>query len=106
MKKADALKRIGDCEPIILAEWRSHKVEVVSYRDKTTGRPMVFKKVLHNLECGSRPVTLTERMADDADEHKYLPPFKKGQTVALMLETMTREKSAFSATGTLELVEV
>jgi hypothetical protein len=92
---------------ILCAEYRSTKIDKVSYVDKKTGKPETFLKVEHHVEAdldgnGQTCAFVCEERQDrgvvePAQVHIGL---KKGQTVALRLQSIRREKGSVIASVT------
>lgn len=107
MTKAQALEKIQAGEPLVFVEFRSASPDTIKWSDKSTGRAMVARRIVYNVEMGARSVQVTERLPDtvtEADLAKWAAPFKKGSMVLLQLSSLTQEKGLFRATGTFEAI--
>lgn len=102
MKKSELTAKVLSGEPLVCVEYRTGVVETISYRDKSTGRAASFSKVTHNVEAGSRNITVSERLPDGADPAKWVQTIKKGAPAVLILEGLSRERGIWQASGHLE----
>jgi hypothetical protein len=91
--------------PVVLVEYRSSIPEVVEYRNKTTGAPEQFKKVTHNVEMGNLSVQVIERVTGELNPANYKPQFVKGQKCLMLIEGFQREKGAYKASGSLQVLK-
>lgn len=106
MKLADALKQIENGKFLGgLAEYRSSNAEIIKYQDKKTGRMAEMAMLRHNIEVGDVAVAINERTEDGFKVETYKPPYKKGQKVLVVLQSMETDKGLIRARGTLHAIE-
>lgn len=101
----EVLQRVQNSEPLLIVEYRSASVDVIKWRDKTTGKEMTFTKITHGVELGPKAVTVSERVPEGLDVSKWVQSIPKGAKAVLFLETLTREKGITSASGTLDQIK-
>jgi hypothetical protein len=100
MTRNDAIKSWENGVRIIVAEFRSAKVENIAWSDKSTGRAMHATIQRAVLESGGDSVSLSIRVPDG--EKPADLPYKKGQTVLVHLSSLVLNRGMLSATGSLE----
>lgn len=106
MDTSHILPRIEKGEFLTIGEYRHSKSEMISWRDKTNGRPMTAPILRHTVECGDTSVAVSERLPDSITKLEDIPPvkFAKGEPVILVLEELTKNLGLVSAKGKLEKV--
>lgn len=105
MKESAIMPALMAGKPLLVVEYRSSNPEVITYRDKQTGRSANFKALTHTVELGTASVMVRERVGDDFDPATYKAPFKKGTRCILHLEGFGRESGVYKAAGVLEPLE-
>jgi len=103
MTKAEAVKLWEAGQTVAVVEFRSSRVDDLSWRDKTTGKAMHAKLLRHTVECGNQSVAVQERMPDDWDG-KVPVEFKKGDICLLNFSAWNTERGAVTVRGSLQLL--
>lgn len=102
MDEKSFLNRVRAGEFLAVGEYRHSKAEVINWRDKTNGRPMSATVLRHTVEFGDTSVAVSERVPEGTKPEDIHFSFKKGETVALIVESLSKEKGLVSAQGKLE----
>lgn len=107
MKKQAVLNSVLAGNLLLIAEYRSFKVEPISYRDKKNGNMMHRFIAKHSLEAGDNQLQVADFMPDDYNHEKApaVAPFKKGTLCVLAVDTFKQEKGFISASGELTPLE-
>lgn len=99
INEAGLLSLVRQGVPVLVAEYRSTKVDQVKWTDKATGKAQQFVKVEHHLEAdvhGTGQIeafVCEERQARELDNPALVHiGLVKGQTVALRLLSIRQEK--------------
>lgn len=89
---------------ILIVEYRSSTAEVITYRDKSTGRMEKMNRLTHNCELGNISLPVSERIPDGSvlEPATYKAPYQKGQRCLLTFESILKEKGAYKVNGRLE----
>lgn len=95
-------ERWKEGEPILLAEYRTSNAETIKWTDKTSGRAREAGVLRHTVETGKASIIVEERTADDFRPETYVPAFKKGQRVAVLVLSLTVDKGRITIRGSLE----
>lgn len=101
MLQSEFIKSALEGKPVVLVEYRSFKVEHISYRDKKTGNAVSRDIVKHAVEMGDSQVSVSEWVPEGVKPESIKPPFNKGQRVVLELRGMERQQGFFVAEGNL-----
>jgi len=109
MKESEIAAAVIRGEHLVVGEFRSGKVEVIKYRDKTTRAAMEFSAIRYNVEFAGEAVKVTERVPEGTQvTPEYIaawkPPFPKGTAVVLRVVTWVTAKGDTSASGKLESI--
>jgi len=104
MTKAEAVKQWEAGAQIALVEFRSSRVDDLSWSDKTTGKAMKAKLLRHTVEVGMQSVSVQERMPDSWNGQIPVN-FKKGEQVLLHFTAWVVERGAVTVRGTLEALK-
>lgn len=100
MDKTQLLKRIEKGGIFMVGEYRLGKPDLITYRDKLSGKAASFKQVVHSIEAGDVVVAIQERLDDDVNlETGVILPAKKGEMVVVELETLERIQGFHRARG-------
>lgn len=100
MTKEQLLKKMETGGIFMVGEYRMGKPDLVTYRDKLSGKSASFKQVVHNVEAGDVVVAIQERLPDDVSlETGVVLPAKKGERVVVELETLERVQGFHRARG-------
>jgi len=100
MTKEQLQKRIEAGGIFCIGEYRLGKPDLITYRDKLTGKATSFKQVVHSVEAGDIVIAVQERLSDDVSlETGVVLPAKKGQKVLVELETLERIQGFHRARG-------
>jgi len=100
MTKAQLLSRIEKGGIFMVGEYRIGKPDLITYRDKLSGKSASFKQVVHSIEAGDTIVAIQERLDDDVNlETGVVLPAKKGELVVVELETLERIQGFHRARG-------
>jgi len=95
-------KKLADGGIFLVGEYRVGKPDLISYRDKLSGKAASFKQVVHSVEAGQTVVAIQERLTDDTDlETGVKLPAKKGERVLVELETLERVQGFYRARGAI-----
>jgi len=93
-------KKIAAGGIFCVGEYRLGKPDLITYRDKLSGKSASFKQVVHSVEAGDIVIAVQERLADDVNlEGGVVLPAKKGQRVLVELETLERVQGFYRARG-------
>lgn len=87
---------------MVLGEYRHSKAEVINWRDKTTQQAKSAPVLRHTVEVGDQSIAVSERVPDGIKVEDIVVPFKKGDSVVLHLEELSRNLGMVSARGRLE----
>lgn len=101
MKLSAIVELMKAGELVAVVEYRKSIAEVISWRDKVSGKAMKAPVLRHTVETATASVSVAERVPDDWDAAKYTPPFKKGDKVALWVTEWKTERGSVSARGEL-----
>jgi len=92
---AAASKLLDGGECVVLGEWRGVVPETIKYTDKQ-GRAASFGRLLHTVELGDgqrvESVKVAQSVADGQAPETVQVQFKRGQRVAVEVDSMTIEK--------------
>lgn len=100
MTKEQLLKKIGEGGIFLVGEYRVGKPDLITYRDKLSGKQASFKQVVHSVEAGNVVVAIQERLEDDVSlETGVVLPAKKGERVLVELESLERVQGFHRARG-------
>lgn len=106
MKKAEIEEAMKHGVPVVFAEYRGGKGEVINWTSKTTGRPEEARAIVHALETsGGEQFKVNERMNAGADVSNPKLPAKKGQQVVVFLRRWLVEKGNITVRGDIHPVE-
>jgi len=95
-------KKLADGGIFLVGEYRVGKPDLISYRDKLSGKTASFKQVVHSVEAGQMVVAIQERLEDSTDlETGVKLPAKKGDRVLVELETLERIQGFYRARGAI-----
>lgn len=101
MNKSEFVKMALEGKPVVLVEYRSFKIEHITYRDKKTQNTVSRNIVKHAVEMGDAQVSVSEWIPEDVKPETVKPPFAKGQRAVLELRGMERQQGFFVAEGNL-----
>lgn len=101
MKKTEFVNAALEGKPVVLVEYRSFKIENITYRDKKTQQTISRDIVKHAVEMGDSQVSVSEWVPAGVDAKTIKPPFNKGQRVVLELRGMERQQGFYVAEGNL-----
>lgn len=88
---------------VAIGEYRHSKAEMLNWRDKQTGRAMSAPVLRHTVEFGDTSVAVSERLPESVTKIEDIKiEFKKGETVVLHIDELTRNLGLVSARGRLE----
>jgi hypothetical protein len=89
-----ALALLGEGKVVMIGEFRGGKAERIDYTDRKSGKRTHFNRIAHAFEVGAQAeqVRVTERMDDEADTSKYQVPFKKGDRMLIVVESIDIDK--------------
>lgn len=100
MTKEQLVKKLEAGGIFMVGEYRLGKPDLITYRDKLTGKGASFKQVVHSVEAGDVVVAIQERLPDETDlETGVVLPAKKGERVVVELETLERIQGFHRARG-------
>lgn len=107
MKKSQITPAVMAGNLLIVAEYRSFKVETITYRDKKTGNMLTRFIAKHSCEAGDSQFQVAEFLPDDYshDKNPMSRPFPKGQSVVVLVESFTQEKGFISVSGDMQALE-
>lgn len=107
MTEKEFMQRARAGEFLAVGEYRHSKKEMINWRDKQTGRPMTAPVLRHTIECGDQSIAVNERLPDSIGKLEDVPPvpWKKGQSIVLLLSGLEREKGLLTAQGKLEQLD-
>ena len=105
------MRTVAECQELwlkgafcALGEYRSSKAEMISWRDKASGRPMSAPMLRHTVEFGEQSVAVSERVPDNTKLEDIKVPFIKGERVFLVVSEYTTTKGLVACRGTLDKV--
>lgn len=100
MTKEQLLKKMESGGIFMVGEYRMGRPDLITYRDKMSGKNASFKQVVHNVEAGDTVVAIQERLPDEVNlETGVVLPAKKGERVVVELETLERIQGFHRARG-------
>jgi len=100
MTKEQLAKKIEAGGIFCVGEYRLGKPDLITYRDKLSGKNASFKQVVHSVEAGDIVIAVQERLGDDVSlETGVILPAKKGERVLVELETLERVQGFYRARG-------
>jgi hypothetical protein len=98
---AAALLQSG--KAVMIGEWRGYMPETINYTAKT-GKAASFGRLNHSIEFGEgtsvQSIPVSQSVPDGTDPAGVVVPFKKGQRVLVVLDSMEVEKGKRSARST------
>lgn len=95
-------KKLNDGGIFLVGEYRVGKPDLITYRDKLSGKSASFKQVVHSVEAGQMVVAIQERLDDSVSlETGVNLPAKKGEKVVVELESLERIQGFFRARGAI-----
>lgn len=89
-----------------LVEYRSSKAEPIQWRDKETHMVMRGVTLTHAVESDKGSMMVSERVPEDFNWKEYTSPFRKGQKVLCLFDSVGRTKGNTTLYGRLEAVSV
>jgi len=93
-------KKLAEGGIFLVGEYRLGKPDLITYRDKLSGKSASFKQVVHSVEAGQIVVAIQQRLDDSIDlETGVVLPAKKGDKVMVELETLERIQGFYRARG-------
>jgi len=105
MTKSELMAKVMAGETLRVGEYRGSLAELTTFRDKETGKSASYWKLTHNMEFGAIAERVLQRVPDGEDLKDYHAPFKKGQTVVVLLAGIQKDKAYQTIMyGTLELL--
>jgi len=100
LSKEQLTKKIEAGGIFCIGEYRLGKPDLITYRDKLSGKSASFKQVVHSVEAGDIVIAVQERLGDDINlESGVVLPAKKGERVLVELETLERVQGFYRARG-------
>jgi len=100
INKENLVKKIEAGGIFCVGEYRMGKPDLITYRDKLSGKSASFKQVVHSVEAGDITIAVQERLPDDVNiESGVTLPAKKGERVLVELETLERVQGFYRARG-------
>lgn len=107
MTKPQLLERVMKGELLQVVEYRGTKTEKIVYADKQTKEQKSFDKLSHSVETAHDAFKVDEdtRKIPNFDPSKYVSPFKKGQSVVAVLQSVVQSRDTIEARGHLEPLE-
>lgn len=103
MNRKTLIEKVVAGTPVCVVEYRGTVTDVINWRDPASGRTVQIKKATHNVEAGTNPVAISEKLEDSVDVASYKPPFKKGDMCVWLIGSMSKTKGVARYTGKLEL---
>lgn len=101
MKQTEAIQHWQSGGRILVAEYRSSRIDNITWRDKSSGKAMSASLLKHTIELGDVSCVVSQRVPDDKRPEDYLGKFKKGDKVLFAFLTIQMERGAVSGTGEL-----
>lgn len=106
MKKNEVQAVIESGKPVVIAEYRGGRGEIIKWADKTTGRGQEARHVVHALETAAgEQFKLSERLPENADVLNVKLPASKGTRVLVVLRSWSVEKGNINARGDIYPIE-
>lgn len=107
MKKAEIIAKLEARETIQLADYLMSVASKVEYKNKTTGKPDSFDKLVHTVLVASGAATVDEdtRSIPNFSAATYKSPFKQGDRVAVIVDSKSSVKGVVAFRGKLLSVE-
>lgn len=106
MKKNEAQAVVESGKPVVMAEYRGGRGEIIRWFDKGNGRQQEARQVVHALETASgEQFKLSERLPEGADVTKVALPAKRGDRVLVVLRSWSVEKGNILARGDIYPIE-
>lgn len=100
MNKEQLAKKIEAGGIFMVGEYRVGKPDLITYRDKLSGKNASFKQIVHSVEAGDVVVAVQERLDDSVNlEAGVQLPAKKGERVLVELESLERVQGFHRARG-------
>lgn len=100
-KQSEKIVNRAMLAPVVVAEWRSVKVDVVKFTDKKGGRREAVV-ARHGVEVGPVQMVISEWLPDGTKPETVSIPFKKGEMVILNVTEYTTSNGQALARGILE----
>jgi hypothetical protein len=83
---------------VFIGEYRGTKAEGFDWKDSTSGKTVRIVSATHSCEYegagGLETAAVVERLPEDADTSKIVPPFKRGQRVMGDIRSVKIDKGA------------
>jgi len=105
MNEATILKSVLAGVPMVVVEYRSFKIETISYSDKKSGMKVSKPIVKHAIELADTQASIAEWLPDGTDLTQVKPIFKKGERCVLRIEGVENVQGFASIRGKLEPFE-
>src|ERR1044072_6989131 len=84
---------------IAVGEYRLSKAEMISWRDKQTGRAMTAPMLRHTVEFAAGSVQVAERVPENTRIEDIAVPFRKGERVVVYFSELAQRRGSFAACG-------
>lgn len=106
MKKNEVQQVLDAGRPVVFAEYRGGRGEVIRWADKQSGRQQEARHVVHALETANgEQFKLSERLPENADVNNVKLPATKGARVIVVLRSWSVDKGNVNARGDIYPVE-
>ncbi len=106
MKKNEVQAVVESGKPVVFAEYRGGRGEIIRWKSKTTNRQEEARVCTHALETATgEQFKISERLVEGADVTNVKLPAKKGDKVLVVLRSYTVEKGNVLARGDIFPVE-
>jgi len=92
MKESAILARIVNGEPIIFAEFRNSKGDIIRRKAPKPGEQATMPQAIHTVLVGDESFQVIEWLDDGADVTKVVDKYAKRARVAVKIESMERSK--------------
>lgn len=105
MKQSEILGRVLKGELIQCGEYLMSRCETIKYAKN--GKSEQFDKLSHTVLTGEGAVTVDEdtRKLANFNPDTYKAPFKKGQSVAIVVESKISQRGVVTIRGQIAVVE-
>jgi len=102
MNQETLIKNVLAGKPCVVVEYRSFKLDTITYIGKKSGVRESKPVIKHAIELADTQAAITEWLPDGADLAQVKPNFKKGEKCVLTLEGIETVQGFASIKGKLE----
>lgn len=111
MKNEEIVGLLRQGKPLVIGEYRRSKAEVITWRDKESGRPMSAPSIRHTVETPDETFEVSDfievpegKTAEDI-VRAFVPLFNKGAEVLVVVKGWQAAKGVVKCRGELHALK-